>query len=71
MQFDLTGLKGFDFETGEVFENDLPEIESDVQTVTLKLSGTYENLERLNNVMQDLGISFELIDLANDYVRIR
>ena len=71
VQFDLAGLKGFDFETGEVFENDLPDIESDVQTVTLKLSGTYENLERLNNVMQDLGISFELIDLANDYVRIR
>lgn len=71
VQFDLAGLKGFDFETGEVFENDLPDIESDVQTVTLKLSGTYENLERLNNVMQDLGISFELIDLANDYIRIR
>lgn len=72
-----TEPKNFDFETGEILTDEIadnvsmPEIDAETQTITLNLTGTYENFERLNDIFESLDIIAEPIDLANDYVRIR
>lgn len=70
-EIDPHNHSNYDIETGEVIGGDIPTFETDESdSVVLKLSGSIDDLERLNDVMVSLNIQAELIDLENDYIKI-
>lgn len=51
-----------DVETGEIFDEPAENGVGDVETITFRVTGTYDQLSALNQAVLSLGIEYELVD---------
>lgn len=51
-----------DVETGEIFDEPVEEVVGDKETITFRVTGTFDQLSALNQSLVSLGIEYELVD---------